>query len=119
MTRSPFVLVLGLTSLLLFCSCGASIKLSPGTTPRAAKAKDYQVKVYQKTDTVKVKHTTIGLISVEDSGLTVDCSHEVMFNKAVEKARAIGADAIQIIQVDTPGFFSSCYQIKVLAIAYE
>jgi len=119
MIRSYFILPFCIASLMFLCSCGASVNLSPGTTPRTPKPSDYKVQVYQKTDTVQVKHTVIGLISVEDSGFTVSCSYETVFNKAIEKARAIGADAIQIVQVDTPSFFSTCYQIKVLAIAYD
>jgi hypothetical protein len=104
---------------MFLCSCGAVVNLSPGTTPRSPKPSDYKVQVFQKADTVQVKYSIIGLISVEDSGITISCSYETVFNKAIEKARAIGADAIQIVQVDTPNLISSCYQIKVLAIAFD
>ncbi len=108
MDRSNSIILFCLASLMFLCSCGVSVNLSPGTTLRPPKPSDYKVQVFQKDDTVQVKHSVIGLISVEDSGFSVSCSYKSVFNNAIEKARAIGADAIQIVQVDTPGLFSSC-----------
>jgi uncharacterized protein YbjQ (UPF0145 family) len=101
------------------CSCGVAVSLSPGTVPRTPKSSDYKIQVYQKTDTIKVKYSTIGLIGGGDSGFTISCSYETVLNKVIEKARSIGADAIQIVQVDSPNIISTCYEIKAIAIAYE
>jgi hypothetical protein len=87
--RSFSVLILCIASLLFLCSCGASVNLSPGTIPRTPKPEGYKIQVYQKDDTVQTKYTAIGLISVEDSGVTLNCSYEVVFNKALEKARTL------------------------------
>jgi len=119
MIRSLILYFLVLTSLLFLCSCGVAVSLSPGTIPRTPKPSDYAIKVYQKTDTIQGKYTTIGLIGAGDSGFTLSCSYETVLNKTIEKAREIGADAIQIVKVDSPNIISSCYEIKALAIAFE
>jgi hypothetical protein len=119
MNRPCLLLILALTSLLFLCSCGVSVNLSPGTNPRAPKPVDYKIQVYQETDTIRVKYTVIGLISAGDSGFTLSCSYGTVLNKAIEKAREIGANAIQIVKVNSPNIISSCYEVKVLAIAYD
>ena len=104
---------------LLLCSCATSIHYTKAADDRTAKPLDFKVQVFEKTDSVQAKYTLLGLISVDDNGFTTDCAYDVVIAKAKERARAVGADAIKIIQHDKPDLFSSCHRIKVLAISFD
>ena len=103
----------------LLNSCAASVSYKSAAQSRPPKPEEYEIEVFHANETPSKKNTTLGLISVDDSGFTINCSYDVVLGKAKEKAREIGADAIKIVKIESPDLFSSCYRIKVLAIAYD
>lgn len=104
---------------LLMCSCAASVNYTKATEARTPKPSSFKVQVFQIADSVQVKYTLLGLISVDDNGFTTDCAYDIVLGKAIDHARQVGADAIKIIQHDKPDLFSSCHRIKALAIAFD
>lgn len=108
-----------LSIMFLLNSCAASVNYKAEIDARKAKPSGYKIEVFQKDEKPQKKYTILGLISIEDSGFTTDCSYDVVLKKAEEKAREVGADALEIIKVESPDFISSCYRIKALAIAFD
>jgi len=104
---------------LLISACAASVHFTPAADARAPKSPDSKIQVFGKDDSVKVRHTVLGLISIDDTGFTTDCAYDVVLAKAVQEARTVGADAIKIVQHERPDLWSSCHRIKALAIAFD
>jgi hypothetical protein len=103
----------------LFSSCAASVSYKSISEARQPKPDGFEVQVFQENETIAKKNTTLGLISVDDSGFTVHCSYDIVLEKAKEKAREIGADAIKIVKVESPDLISSCYRLKALAVVFD
>ena len=108
-----------LSIMFLLNSCAATVNYKAEMDARKAKPFGYRIEVFQKDEKPQKKYTILGIISIEDSGFTTDCSYDVVLKKAEEKAREVGADALEIIKVESPDFISSCYRIKALAIAFD
>jgi len=61
----------------------------------------------------------IGFVKVEDTGFTMDCSYEIMVDKAKLEARKIGGNAIKITKHLKPSAKSSCHQIEAKILYLE
>ena len=64
--------------------------------------------IAQEVDTLWTK--TFG-VSVGEGGMTMKCGYDDVIIAAQKKARNVGGDAIQIVQLKEPDLFSSCYNL--------
>lgn len=119
MFRQRAITLVIFISCLLIMGCGAVVKYKPMGEFRSPKAENFLLTVYQTADEIPIDYEVIGKINVDDSGLTLTCGYEKMMRILKKKALDVGADAIRIIEIESPDFFSSCYRISALAIAYK
>lgn len=99
--------------------CSPSVKFEPQAELRPAKEDNAPIKIYYENDELPSAYQIIGTIKVGDNGFSIGCGLEQVIGHAILEARAVGADAIQIIEVKPPGFVSSCFRITANAIAFD
>lgn len=77
--------------------------------------------VFEKNDPNYPKEAEIiGEITIKDGGFAVDCEFEAVKKLAVQKAKAMGANAIWIYEHKLPSPLSStCHRIKAKAVRIE
>lgn len=54
----------------------------------------------------------IGSISIGDSGFTTKCSYQEVINDAINLARGMGGNVIQITEHKEPNILCDCHRIK-------
>lgn len=54
----------------------------------------------------------LGSISVGDSGFTTQCSYQEVIRDAINMARDMGGNVLQITEHKEPDIWSSCHRIK-------
>lgn len=70
------------------------------------------IAVYNPKDAIPTDAKIIDDFKIGDNGFTTDCQYERVLEKAKEKAKKAGGNAIQLIEVKAPDMWSSCYRIK-------
>lgn len=111
--------VLGLAiGLPLLCSCSTSLDVQtvgrPGVYGSPGSNLDCGIKLYGKNEALPPDCTVeIGDVWVGDDGTSNDCGMERVSKVAVREACQWGADAAQLVDIQTPASsISSCYQIR-------
>ena len=77
--------------------------------------KEVQVKVIGIGQKVPDNAKLLGSVNIGDSGFTKtsNCTYQAVLNEAIEQARTMGGNLIQIIEHKEPDFTSTCHRIKV------
>lgn len=99
--------------LLIGCSPSVTVKeYKTGAYP--ALSATAPVDVLNVSDNVPSPWIRLGEGDFGDTGFTMGCDLEKMTGLARRSARAMGADALKIIEHKTPDLLSSCHRIKVV-----
>ena len=70
------------------------------------------IKVYDLNVNAPADAVIVGTIKIGDTGFTVDYGYDVVLDKAKQKARELGGNAIKVIRHIPPGK-STCHRITV------
>lgn len=104
---------------LFIASCSSATKFIPtkdyAYEPKAA---DCSVDIFMPGESIDKKSETLGLFSVHDSGLSVDCGLQSGINKSKQKACSLGADAVQFTSIKEPTSASTCFRIQANIVKY-
>ena len=65
------------------------------------------------------EYKIIGKVNVGEAGATLNCGYDDVINAAQKKARDVGGDALQIIEVRMPVIGSTCYTLLANIIMFE
>ncbi|WP_018628021.1 DUF2846 domain-containing protein [Niabella aurantiaca] len=71
-----------------------------------------EILVFEVNKKIPATAKTIGQFKIGDKGFTTDCQYQRVIEKAQEKARKAGGNAIQITELKEPDIWSSCYRIR-------
>ncbi len=111
---SLYLLCLGLIGVFTSCNPRVSnvmIKTYPSLSPETT------VKVFEKQELVPANAESLGIISVGDAGMTVNCDSLSMINLLKNKAKTFGANAVLITKHTKPSFWgSSCHQFTATVL---
>lgn len=120
MQRFLFFKIIFICLILAGCSPKVAIELVDTTDRPIQVAAENTKRLYDRDDIVVLGLNQplpkgcrlVGKLKIGDSGFTTDCSYETVINRAMETARKAGGNIIQLTELKTPGFTSTCYQIK-------
>lgn len=107
MKKNIFILLLGI----VFISCSTSKRTNVlnYATPLPIGTPVEVIGLGQKLPN-NVKF--IGSISIGDSGFTTKCSYQEVINDAINLARGMGGNIVQITEHKEPDLWSTCHRIK-------
>lgn len=100
----------------LFASCSHTVAYSEYRKPTPNKKVIEKIIVYEIGDPVPVGQIVLGRISLGDSGFSESCGYADAIALAKQKAREVGADAVQVTKVYPPNFISTCYRIEAVLL---
>ena len=105
-----------LISLISLSSCTPLVTTKLETSLPSVDTKQ-EIKVLGLDADIPVDAEILGTVKIGDTGFTINCSYQVVLDKAKQEARKVGGNAIKIIEHIPPGF-SSCHRItaKILKI---
>lgn len=112
-------IVLVVLASLSLLSCAPAVYFSSSGNSRDPKSPDHYIFVLPAKVSLPPNAVVLGEISVTDAGMSVNCDLPAVIEKAKQRARKVGADAIQVTAIREPDFMSTCYWIKALAIAFD
>ena len=113
--------ILGIFFCFMVSACSTRVSYAPSTLEATnPKPSDFFITLFQKNETVPSEYRTIGSVSVGDKwGMTVKCSYIDVINDAKDKARKVGGDAIQVVQIKEPSLNSTCYYLIANVLTLE
>lgn len=98
--------------ILIMCSCtGPSVRHRQYVSDYEPKAPGTPIDVFMEREGVRDDYKVIGVVSIGDTGLSINCDWIDVLEIAKEKARNAGGDAIQLTSVKSPDISSTCYRI--------
>jgi hypothetical protein len=77
------------------------------------KPAEQQIKILEADEPLPQHALLIATLKVTDTGVTIDCGYENVLAQTLNKARELGGDLIQIMQVYAPDIVSSCFRLDV------
>ncbi len=89
-----------------------------GVIPQVRDTAD-EILVFDLNKEIPATAKTIGQFKIGDKGFTTDCQYQRVIEKAQEKARKAGGNAIQLTEVKEPDIWSTCYRIKGNILSIE
>jgi|JI10StandDraft_1071094.scaffolds.fasta_scaffold126934_3 hypothetical protein len=107
-----------ITCILVLIGCASSDKYT-SLASHPAKAEDCNIDVYMPNDVVKKDFVNIGLFTVEDTGLSLNCDLENSIIKNKKAACLAGADAVKFTSIQPPDFKSTCFRTISSFIKYK
>ena len=104
---------IGLIACILISGCSMAVNYVPKSSNiNIRKPSSHPIEVFQMNEDVPGKYIVLGSVSVGDGGMTMKCGYDDVINAAQEKAKNVGGDAIQIIQIKEPNYImTSCYNL--------
>ena len=104
----------------LLCSCtGPETSYRQYTTEYEPRPSGTPIDVYSEHQKPPGEYKVIGVVSIDDTGLSINCDWLNVIEIAKEKARNMGGDAVQITHVIPPDdFFSTCYRLKANVLKF-
>lgn len=107
MKKNIFILLLGIV--LSACSTSKQTNVLNYSTPLPAGS---YVEIIGLGQTVQKGAKFLGSISVGDSGFTSQCSYQEVIRDAMNLARGMGGNIVQITEHKEPDLWSTCHRIK-------
>ena len=105
-------ITIGLIFCVLISGCSLSVNYIPKTSyANTPKPSTHLITVFQMNENLPSEYIAIGSVSVGEGGMTMKCGYDDVIIAAQKKARNVGGDAIQIVQLKEPDLFSSCYNL--------
>ena len=99
-----------LLSILLIAGCSLGVDYMPiSHQAYEAKPSDHFIHVFELREDIS-EYKLIGKVGIGEAGMTVECGYTDVIKKAQEKAREVGGDAIQILELKTPSG-GTCYHL--------
>jgi len=110
---SRLILLIGLISL---SSCTPLVTTKLEISLPSVDTKQ-EIKVLGLDTDIPADAEVLGTVKIGDSGFTINCTYQVVLDKAKQEARKVGGNAIKITKHIPPGF-STCHRItaKILKI---
>ena len=108
-------LVFVMALLVLGCTTQMKITVDRGDAQQNLQPKPVgqEIKVIEADDALPQNALFIAKLKVTDTGVTVDCGYDNVLAQALDKARELGGDLVQIMQVYEPDLWSSCFRLEV------
>jgi len=78
-----------------------------------------KITVYEIGEDVDRQHKTVGILKLQDSGLTIRCSYYDGLILAKQRARELGVDGIVIKDIERPSLASTCDRLVIEMIEFE
>lgn len=104
---------------LCLATCTPSVSyISTNLAVGNARDKNCDIDVYLEGQNIERPTVIVGKIDIGDTGFTIDCSMDTVLQLAKNRACAEGANAIKIIQIKEPDFYSTCYRMNALLLTY-
>jgi S1-C subfamily serine protease len=97
-------------------SCVPAVNYISVRPSQPAKGSNYPIKIYKIDETPPVNRFVLGVVSTQETPVTVDCSYSAIIRYLSNKARAVGGDAIWIRQIKNPEFENLCYRRSAFVI---
>ena len=100
-------------------SCAPTVQYQGERKSRTKQSTISDIIVFDQNSYIPSNANILGSIYIGDSGLSVGCSLNEVIDIAKRKAIEVGGDAIQITELKTPDFSSTCYRIRANILALE
>lgn len=104
--------------ILFTCACAPALKYSSYVDSVSAKKEGRQILVLKQNDSLPNHTRVIGEVKIGDTGFSSDCGFDRVVGLAIEKARSTGGDGIQITEIKSPDFLSTCWRIVAKIIEF-
>ena len=106
-------IIIGLIFCALISGCSMSVNYIPkNSNVNTPKPSSHPITVFQMNEKLPSEYMVVGSVSVGEGGMTMKCGYNDVINMAQKKARNVGGDAIQIVQLKEPDWLgSSCYNL--------
>jgi S1-C subfamily serine protease len=109
----------GLYITCILLSCAPKITYRELREPLRPKNQEYEIKVYKDSDHVPANSFLLGVLRIDDSGVSVGCGFDDVMELAKEKAKKVGADAVYITKILLPDKTSTCYRIEAVLLGFK
>jgi hypothetical protein len=110
----PFVILIS-----LLAGCGTTKTYTANTAAGPAKPPDYPIPVYTEDQTIPRPCQLIGQLAIGHTEFTVaGGSIKGVMKTLMDTAHEKGADAVQIVSIDKPGFVSADYGLEASLFRY-
>lgn len=100
-------------------SCAPTVQYQGERKSRTKTSTISDIIVFDQDSYIPSNANILGSIYIGDSGLSVGCSFNEVIDIAKRKAIEVGGDAIQITELKTPDFSSTCYRIRANILALK
>jgi hypothetical protein len=87
----------------------------PERSPRDPSA---PVDIFRDSREIPRSAHTVGEVRVSDTGFSMGCGYDAVLSRILDRARAEGADAVYLAQVNEPDLLSTCYRITARLLVY-
>ncbi len=110
-----------LTLVLMGCLFGCALSESyvQNSPPLAPKPENCDVRRVMPGVPISEPFEVIGTLSLTDSWFSVACGYGRMMKTNTDRACAVGADAIQFLTIDPPGWASTCYRSRANFLRFK
>ena len=95
---------------------GPAVRSELIAEPRAPKSTFSPVAVYRIYEDPPDTARTLGVVSVQDTGLSVNCGFSQVVDIARDEARKMGGNAVHLKSENPPDFISTCYRIEAFVL---
>lgn len=113
MSMKKMVLPIISLSCLFAVSCAHSVTYTEIRKATPDKKAADRITVYEIGDPVKAEYIELGTVWLGESGFSQSCGYNDALYLARQKAREVGADAVQVTRVEQPNWWTTCYRVEV------
>ncbi|MDC7222063.1 MAG: hypothetical protein PQJ59_19195 [Spirochaetales bacterium] len=103
--------------MIVFISCTTSMNLKTEVLTEKKTNQDRtdiaEIMLLEKDEIALVNSVLIAKIRVRDSGLSYNCGYHDVLRQTKTKARDLGGNAIEVVEVYEPNILSTCYKMDV------
>ena len=120
--KKIIIIITVVISTLLIFGCGMKVvfvPVSPSSSLNKPKPPTHPIQIFESNEKIPQEYKIIGKVNVGEAGATLNCGYDDVINAAQKKARDVGGDALQIIEVRMPVIGSTCYTLLANIIMFE
>lgn len=100
-----------ITLILLPLSCTAPGTYTPVNQALSPKAPDCAMEIFMPGDPIAQSYRVLGMYRLEQAPFSTRCNWESAFKRFRTEACAVGADAVQFMDIEEPRVESTCYRM--------